>query len=193
MKQIILLPTLILLMNYGLVRQQEIKNEKTQKTESPIFNQNNLRSKTILDGAIKILIPNDFVLMDGEMLNLKYPKINRPTLVYTDSNGEVNIAFNYTQESITNADIPKIKTSILNQMKQVSSINLIDSELKNINNKEFFIIKFYSEAVDTKVYNLMFGTELKGRLLMSTFNCTIAHYDEWHPTADEILNSIEVL
>ena len=54
-------------------------------------------------------------------------------------------------------------------------------------------MKFYSQAIDTKVYNLMFGTELNGRLLIGTFNCTIANYNEWQPMADEIVNSIDIL
>jgi len=175
------------------VAKNETAIDKNKMIENYKLTQSKLVYREILDETLKILVPDDFVLMDVEMLNLKYPKANRPTLVYTDDNGEVNIAFNYTQNKITPADIPKMKNSILNQFKQVSSINLINSELRNINNKEFFIMKFYSQAIDTKVYNLMFGTELNGRLLIGTFNCTIDKVQVWKSISEDIINSIETL
>jgi len=175
------------------VSKNETAIDKNKKVESYKVTQSKLVYREILDETLKILVPDDFVLMDIEMLNLKYPKANRPTLVFTDTNGEVNIAFNYTQNKITSADIPKMKNSILNQFKQVSSINLINSELRNINNKEFFIMKFYSQAIDTKVYNLMFGTELNGRLLIGTFNCTIDKVQVWQSISEDIINSIKIL
>lgn len=153
-----------------------------------------LYSVTLLNKALKVQIPREFKIMDNEMLNLKYPvTAKRPTIVYTDSIGEINVVFNHTKDNISAADIPKVQESILNQFKQAPAITLIGSDYRDINGKDFFIIKFFSPAVDAQIYNLMFGTELNGRLLMGTFNCTINHLQEWQSIADKIVNSLEVL
>lgn len=173
---------------------QKIKIGYLKKVEGIKFQQIDLHSKVLLDNKLKMLFPRNFKLMDTEMLNLKYPvQSKQPTLVYTDREGEINIAFNYTNSNIKVDDLSKIKASMINQFEQISTISLIDSDLKNINGNQFFIVKFYSQAIDTEVYNLMFGTELDGRLLIGTLNCTVTHLPEWQPIADKIINSIEVL
>jgi hypothetical protein len=171
----------------------EVKKE-VQSNEIAPTDKTELYSVTLLNEALKVQIPREFKIMDSEMLNLKYPvTAKRPTIVYTDSIGEINVAFNHTKDNISIADVPKVQESILNQFKQAPAITLISSDYRGINGKDFFIIKFYSPAVDAQIYNLMFGTELNGRLLMGTFNCTINHLEEWQPIADKIVNSLEVL
>lgn len=153
-----------------------------------------LHSVTLLNEALKVQIPREFKIMGSEMLNLKYPvTAKRPTIVYTDSIGEINIAFNHTKDNVNAADVPKVQGAILNQFKQAPAITLISSDYRGVNGKDFFIIKFYSPAVDAQIYNLMFGTEVNGRLLMGTFNCTVNHLQKWQPIADKIVNSLEVL
>lgn len=167
----------------------EVQSNKPVPTEKI-----ELHSVTLLNESLKVQIPREFKIMDSEMLNLKYPvTAKRPTVVYTDSIGEINVAFNHTKDNISAADVPKVQESILNQFKQAPAITLISSDYRGINGKDFFIIKFYSPAVDAQIYNLMFGTELNGKLLMGTFNCTVKHLQEWQPIGDKIVNSLEVL
>jgi hypothetical protein len=51
---------------------------------------------TILSNKIEVLIPESFDIMSEEMLKHKYPLETRPTLVYTNEDGTVNVAFNLT-------------------------------------------------------------------------------------------------
>lgn len=171
----------------------EIKKEIQSNKIAPT-DKSELYYVTLLNEDLKVQIPREFKIMDSEMLNLKYPiTAKRPTIVYTDRIGQINVAFNHTKDNISVADVTKVQKSILNQLKQAPAITLISSDYRGINGKEFFIIKFYSPAVDAQIYNLMFGTELNGRLLMGTFNCTVNHLQEWEPIADKIVNSLEVL
>jgi hypothetical protein len=171
----------------------EVKKE-VQSNKTATSNKVELHSVTLLNKALKVQMPREFKIMDSEMLNLKYPvTAKRPTVVYTDSIGEINVAFNHTKDNVSAADVPKVQESILNQLKQAPAITLISSDYRGINGKDFFIIKFYSPAVDAQIYNLMFGMELNGRLLMGTFNCMVNHLQEWQPIADKIVNSLEVL
>ena len=38
----------------------------------------------------------------------------------------------------------------------------------------------------------MFFTDMEGKLLISTFNCTENSITEWEQTADEIMNSLKI-
>ncbi|MFY7729462.1 MAG: hypothetical protein ACOVRN_08100 [Flavobacterium sp.] len=53
-------------------------------------------------------------------------------------------------------------------------------------------IELVTPALDTDIYNLMFFTDLNGKLLICTFNCTKKDMEEWTPVAKEIMNSLEV-
>ena len=67
-----------------------------------------------------------------------------------------------------------------------------DSGIKTINGKEVGYLELVTPAIDTEIYNLMFFTDLDGKLLLCTFNCTKKSIDEWTPTAKEIMNSLKI-
>ncbi|MBK8495133.1 MAG: hypothetical protein IPL50_08915 [Chitinophagaceae bacterium] len=68
-----------------------------------------LEKKEILEGKVEILLPKHFGIMPEEMLLLKYPSANRPTLVYSDENGTVNIAFNLTASRASQQQLESYK------------------------------------------------------------------------------------
>jgi hypothetical protein len=52
-----------------------------------------------------------------------------------------------------------------------------------INGKEVGYLEFLTSAMDTEIYNLIFFTDLDGKLLLCTFNCTKKSIDEWSTIA----------
>ncbi len=151
------------------------------------------KSETILNKRLKVFIPSGFALMDEVTLKARYPiEGRRPTEVYTNTEGTINIAFNHTQTRGGITDLPQFKQVFERQFNQ-PGINFRKSELKPINGTDFIILEFITSSPDGEVYNRMFITSLENRLLMGTFNCTVTHLQEWQPIADKIVNSLEVL
>jgi hypothetical protein len=64
-----------------------------------------------------------------------------------------------------------------------------DSGIKEINGKDIGFIELLTPAVDTEIYNLIWLTDLDGKLLITTFNCTKAEKDDWEPIAKAIMGS----
>ncbi|MEJ8547422.1 hypothetical protein [Brevibacillus borstelensis] len=169
------------------------------KTDAPTENASNqtasdkLEAKKVLSDKVEILIPKGFDIMSEEMAKVKYPGENRPTLIYTDADGSVNLAFNHTPTPVQDSQIKELK----DQMKQVFEQGYPDAtwykdEVTQINGKNVGVFELLTPAADTKVYNLIFFTELDGKLLMMTFNCTDKLMDEWKPLAQQILQSYKV-
>jgi hypothetical protein len=151
-------------------------------------------SKKVLDSNLNILIPSDFVLMSEDMLNTKYPIAGaRPSEVYTNAAGSINIALKLTQNQVTQENLPEVESALKNQFTSTPNIILNSSEIKLINGQKFVILDFYSQAVDTKIYNLMFVTSLNDRMLIGTFNCTIENLAQWKSVGQKIINSVRVL
>lgn len=123
------------------------------------------------------------------MKHSKYPRCNSPDVVYTDEDGAVNVALNYTTAVMSDNDIATMQSRLLQQLQAANPIDLT-TRTETINGSEFAVFEFMSQAIDTRVYNLMFLTEMDGRMLLGTFNCIGSLKGEWQSRAKEILLSI---
>lgn len=149
--------------------------------------------KSIISDKVEILVPKSFTIMPEEMAKMKYPSEKRPTLIYSDKEGSVNLAFNYTTSQITDKDIPSFEPQIKKQFENLyPSATWYKDTVLTINNKKVGVLELLTPATDTKIYNLMFFIELEGKLLMSTFNCTENQMEEWKPVANEIMQSLKI-
>lgn len=151
-----------------------------------------LVKKSVLNGKASLLIPDDFALMDVNTIARKYPVAgHRPSEVYTNQNGTINIALNHTANNANESDLEGVK-KIMDAQFQKPPFEFLRSDIKILNGKKFVILEFVSPAVDTKIYNLMAITSLEGRLAMITFNCTNNHVKDWKQVGKKIIESIEI-
>lgn len=150
-----------------------------------------LKERQVLNGKITLLLPLDFTQMDESTLLIKYPNTaNRPTEVYTNDKGSINIAFNHTANPISEQELNQVQEAIQQQLSVTNGVEILKTEKVKVNDSEFVTIEFISNAIDTKIYNTMFITALNGKLLLGTFNCTINDLNEWKPISQKIINSI---
>ncbi|MBL6445375.1 hypothetical protein JMN32_03595 [Fulvivirga sp. 29W222] len=149
--------------------------------------------KSLIGGKVEMLMPEDFELMSETMLNQKYPSSNRPTIVYTNPEGSVNMVVNHTWNKISLNQLPEAIPTFSNQFEKLyPNIKWYRKELVKLNERDFVVLEFISPALDTDIYNLMFVTELEGRLLMFSFNCTKDQEIAWKMTANKMMRSVRI-
>ena len=123
-----------------------------------------LELKLLLDNKIELKIPKGFEIMSEELVKAKYPMNNRPTLVFTNNTGSVNVALNWTQSRANQVMLPAYKDSFIQMFKNVHpSAEWKSTGIKEINGRKVGYLCLITPAVDTKIYNLMFFTDLDGR------------------------------
>jgi hypothetical protein len=150
-----------------------------------------LETKIFLNGKVKLSIPKEFGIMSEEMMKIKYPSERRPTLVYTDESGGINVALNLTQSQANQDNISEYKDYFIKTFKGLyPSATWKDNGVKVINGRKIGYLELVTPAIDTEIYNLMFFTDLDGKLLLCTFNCTKESINDWSPIANEIMNSL---
>lgn len=150
-----------------------------------------LETKSLFNDKVELKIPKGFEIMSEELLKFKYPSERRPTLVYTDESGGINVTLNLTKHPVSQKLISSYKDSFIQNFKYLHPLaEWKDSGIKMINGKKVGYLELITPAVDTDIYNLMFFTDLDGKLLLCTFNCTKNNIKEWKPTAKEIMNSL---
>lgn len=155
-------------------------------------NQPQLETKSLLSNHLEILLPKGFTVMSEKMAALKYPKGNRPSLIYTNKSGSVNVAFNHTQSKLSNNDMPKFTEAMKKYLKSAQpAATWISDGVATVNKKNVGYLEMITPGLDTKIYNLMFFVELDNRALLITFNCTEEQMKTWQPVAKKIMNSIK--
>ena len=155
--------------------------------------QRELEIKSILNDRVEIKLPKEFQIMSEEMVSLKYPSERRPTLIYTNESGGINVAFNLTENKANQDIIDPYKDNFVKTFKNMyPSADWKDNGVKIINGKKVGFLELVTPAIDTEIYNLMFFTDLEGKLLLCTFNCTKKDIKEWETTAKEIMSSLKI-
>ncbi len=153
----------------------------------------NLVEVSILGNQAIILMPSDFNLMPEELLQIKYPSNRRPSEVYTNEDGTINLAVNHLPNQISSEQLPQLLPLYVQQFGQVHpQIEWYKKEMVTINGKKFILLEFVTSAVDTKIYNQMLVTEFKGRMFMCSFNCTQSQEEEWRPLANKMMTSLKL-
>jgi len=153
-----------------------------------------LEKKTLLDNKIELMVPADFRPMSEEMLNTKYPNARqKPSLVLTDEDAEVNIVISVIPQPIKPEQIGAFKDFQISSLKKSHpDAKWLADGVKTINGKSVGYFKFISNAVDQTVFNYYFFTDMDGKVLLMSFNCTEKLLPKWKETAETIVSSFKV-
>jgi len=149
--------------------------------------------RRFLGDMIAMMVPTEFTEMDQESAKIKYPMERRPQTILTDYTGTVNILFSDLGEPIKNEDAETIRDGMMKIMCRVNpGIKPQATGLEVIADKNLAYVEFSNQAIDGKVYNLMFFLEVAGKATMISFNCLTKSIKYWKKAAYEMMQSVKV-
>lgn len=124
-------------------------------------------------------------------MKLKYPSERRPTLVYSNESGGINVTLNLTKNKATQELMEPYLDNFMNTFKNMyPSAEWKDSGKNVINGKKVGFLKLVTPAIDTNIYNVMVFADLNGQLLLCSFNCTEKSIKKWMKKADKLNSKI---
>jgi hypothetical protein len=98
--------------------------------------------------------------------------------------GGINVGFNLTQNKMDQSFIEAYVELIENSFKSAyPSAEWKNKGTQEINGRKIGYLEVITPAIDTKIYNLLFFTDLNDQLLLCTFNCTEKDIEDWTETA----------
>jgi hypothetical protein len=148
---------------------------------------------SLLSGKVIMVAPPGLSKMSDEMYYAKYHKTERPTLVLSDKNGEVNFIADNIDQPVNESQLGAFRDFQIQGLKnRRPDINVLDQGLKTINGHKVAWFKFVSQAIDQKVFNHYFFAVVNGKILFCTFNCIQEEQAKWAPVADQIMNSLSI-
>ncbi|WXR61447.1 hypothetical protein WG909_14250 [Peptostreptococcaceae bacterium AGR-M142] len=178
-------------------RQKRLKDKEESKKESEVFIEGDLYD--FVDGyfyedRLYMKIPKDFVDMAKEIKDIKYPYIDRPEIIKTDKNSEIDITFKIIDQDITEDRVHELTLGMKTMLKRMNPSNLILSEgLKNINSKNIGFLEMKTTAIDGYIYNLIFFMVFEGKVLMGKVACLYDKHKIWKDLGFMMMDSVKVL
>lgn len=141
----------------------------------------------MFDG-FKIKIPSEFKIMNDEIVNVKYPNGNAPSLVYTNDKTTINVALVMNDVTMKNNQIEEYVKTMESTYKNYSK----DVKLKfwERNNHKIGEMEFTTEGSDTEIYNHIITFSVNDKLRLVNFNCTKEQMSEWREVSKFIVDSI---
>ena len=149
---------------------------------------NNIETQYEMFDGFKIKIPSEFKIMSDEIVNVKYPNGNAPSLVYTNDKTTINVALVMNDVTMKNSQIEEYVKTMESTYKNYSK----DVKLNfwERNNHKIGEMKFTTQGSDTEIYNHIIAFSVNDKLRLVNFNCTKEQMSEWQEVSKFIVDSI---
>lgn len=149
---------------------------------------NNIETQYEMFDGFKIMIPSEFKIMSDEIVNVKYPNGNAPSLVYTNDKTTINVALVMNDVIMKNSQIEEYVKTMESTYKNYSK----DVKLNfwERNNHKIGEMEFTTQGSDTEIYNHIIAFSVKDKLRLVNFNCTKEQMNEWQKVSKFIMDSI---
>jgi hypothetical protein len=152
-----------------------------------------LEPRSMVDGRVSLLVPEGFELLDEETLALKYPSQPRPTQVYSDASGGVNLIVKHTDEVLAAKGLDEARLFTQRMLGNMDpGLEWVSSELRTVQGREWFTLDYRSMSSGVALRNMLSATSFEGTMLMVTINLTGELEAEWAEPASAVLASVQV-
>ena len=168
------------------------KTENLSEIENTLVittnNGNNIETQYEMFDGFKIKIPSEFKIMSDEILNVKYPNGNTPSLVYTNDKTTINVVLVMNDVTMKNNQIEEYVKTMESTYKNYSK----DVKLNfwERNNHKIGEMEFTTQGSDTEIYNHIITFSVNDKLRLVNFNCTKEQMSEWREVSKFIVDSI---
>ncbi|WP_313260166.1 hypothetical protein [Lacrimispora sp.] len=140
---------------------------------------------------VSIYLPESFIEMPDKIRKMKYPSDNRPDVIKTNLNTNINFAFNW----LDNLNCINQGEELSGQIKDVlikTNPSFVFYEERNGKTYSGNIIKmfdFKSYGIDEQMYNMMCTISFHGGILHGIFNCLDRDSEDWKEVAWQVFQT----
>lgn len=151
----------------------------------------NMEYQEVMGHDFFMKLPDQFQFMPEPIVQIKYPSENRPQVILTNDDYTVDFKFSYIEEEI-DPDLLKdlMRQTKLNLGKIYTSIQYFEEEITTWEGIHLGWFEFTSAADGDTLYNIVFFTWVKGKLLNGAFHC---RYEEAVTWRSNVLDSIRTI
>lgn len=146
----------------------------------------------LFDSKMAVMIPASYVLMDEQAAKLKYPSEQRPQVIYSNPEGDVNFTFSLFDTPITDRQVMQAIDQFQLVIKKIQPANIFYEKKQDpLNGSVVGWFDFKGYALDDQIYTMMYVTPIDGKVMHGIFNCRFSESLSWKHVALQLMQSIE--
>jgi len=135
------------------------------------------------------LPPIGFQVMAAEGIRIKYPNGNAPQYVVTSESTETTIAVDTRYRNLPQSELKAWSNELESSIKKVAQIR--SNKIVQLAGQKWVQIEFISDAIGSKIYNILLTTGLKGKqMVVFNFNSSLKEFKRYEPDLRKSIQSI---
>jgi len=140
-----------------------------------------------------MVLPENFHDLAPEYILLKYPNVNRPTIILSNAEGVINFAFEHMPVNAKKVET-RLKTykAVIKRLHP-SYVFFSENIFKIESGQKIVCYDFRGIAIDDDIYCLNFYTDLPKGELFGWFSCPIDSQAKWEPLVRQMIRTIKPL
>lgn len=151
------------------------------------------KENILFNGKFTIMLPSNFDDMLAEDAKFKYPMEQRPPVIKTSENVDIDFTFNLLPQSIPDGYLEKTVDTVKKALRRYQPANVFcDKGILELDTVQVVWFDFLSNGVDGRIYNFMYYLSMGDKTMNGVFNCPIKKTEDWKPIVLEILKTIRV-
>lgn len=137
-------------------------------------------------------LPSGFVPMPADILKLKYSRGTPPAQVYSTPGPSwaVNIAFDRRNVKLPSGGLAELQKALESSITGASGFRWEKHGIQKLNGRDWIVLQFWVDGLDTPIYNDLRATPDQGGLLLVTANVTKALYPQYAKSLKAALDSL---
>lgn len=153
------------------------------------------QKESLYEDKLWVYLPSDFEEMPQQARVIKYPYEQRPEIIRSDETGGLNFTFKRIDHELEDEWVKDL-TEGMKTLIQKSNPSHVFYEMgikEATQGKPIGFFEFKSMVLDGSLFNIMFFLEMEGEVLMGTFCCPYADYQDWRDIAYQVIEHIAVV
>jgi hypothetical protein len=144
--------------------------------------QESVERVSLRQGRISFVPPAGFKPMSKEDIAFKFGRNGAayaPELVYGNEPQNVTVAVTFGGSGFREGELDELKKFLETQLERsIPGVEWIEREIITRDGRRWMHLRLKAAAIDTGIFNDIYGTVFDGQLLMFNFNSTVAQYEK---------------
>lgn len=166
---------------------EESTGEEAEEAEDEVV----LQEVELMDGAITIMMPEDFTSVEDELVAMDYQAEYIPAEIYMNTEGTVNFALKHDDMPLAPDEVANYIDEMTALLSGSESLILLSSGVNEIDGHDIGYLNIVTEQEGKQVYNSVWVTSLDGTALFGSVNCYDDVAVKVKPIAEDMYRSIK--
>lgn len=146
----------------------------------------------LFEDKMQIMLPENFEDMSVEAAKIKYPMEQRPAIIKTNKDGDINFTFNLLEQPLDNSQVEDVVNMLRNVLKKTNPSNKCGNvNLECVDNKNVAWFDVVNNGLDHNIFHIMYVLPINQKLMHGVFNCIVEDSNNWKQIALEVIRSIK--